>query len=152
MERPHTANASFHGSMKSRDSSSTAGSDAREKIKDCCRKFIAFMFTQVGVGALVVCYAILGAASFMHIEKDSRDEQLESVRLLRLNCAEELWNITVTVNVFNETTWMSKVNEVLKVFQGNITAAVHTGYSGRSAEDIWSFPAALIIKLQKENM
>lgn len=34
------------------------------------------MFTQVGVGALVVCYAILGAAGFMHIEKDSPDKQL----------------------------------------------------------------------------
>ncbi|XP_035441060.1 TWiK family of potassium channels protein 7 [Spodoptera frugiperda] len=147
MDRHHPLNASFHGSMRSRDSSSTVGSDAREKIKDCFRKFIAFMFTQVGVGALVVCYAILGAAGFMHIEKDSPDVQLHEVRQLRQNCAEALWNITITDNLFNETAWVIKVDEVLKVFQNNITAAIHTGYNGRSAEDIWSFPAALMYSL-----
>ncbi|KPJ14137.1 TWiK family of potassium channels protein 7 [Papilio machaon] len=144
MERQHS---SLHGSFRSKDSSSTTGSDPREKIKDCLRKFIAFMFTQVGVGALVVCYAILGAASFMHIEKDSPDEQLENVKEWRRSCAEELWNITVNNNIFNETAWEININKVLKVFQSNITGAVHTGYSGRSAEDIWSFPAALMYSL-----
>jgi potassium channel subfamily K, invertebrate len=147
MDRHHPLHSSVHDSFRSRESSSTAGSDAREKIKDCLRKFIAFMFTQVGVGALVVCYAIMGAACFMHIEKDSLDEQLEDVKLWRQNCAENLWNITISMNVFNETAFVMKANEVLKVFQSNITAAIHTGYNGRSAEDIWSFPAALMYSL-----
>lgn len=148
MDRQHPLHSSFHGSMRSRESSSTAGSeDPREKIKDCFRKFIAFMFTQVGVGALVVCYAILGAVSFMHIEKDSPDEQLKDVREWRQKCAERLWNITVSMNVFNETAFVQKADEVLKVFQSNITTAIHTGYSGRSAQDIWSFPAALMYSL-----
>ncbi|KAG7310157.1 hypothetical protein JYU34_004710 [Plutella xylostella] len=147
MERQNNLHSSFHGSMRSRDSSSTVGSDPREKIKDCLRKFIAFMFTQVGVGALVVCYAILGAASFMHIEKDNPDEQLEDVRRLRHSCAEKLWNITVDVNLFNETLWELNIDEALKVFQNNITNAVHLGYNGKSSADIWSFPAALMYSL-----
>lgn len=145
MERQQ--HSSLHGSFRSKDSSSTTGSDPREKIKDCLRKFIAFMFTQVGVGALVVCYAILGAASFMHIEKDNPDEQLENIKEWRKSCADQLWNITVNNNIFNESAWEQNINKVLKVFQSNITAAVHTGYSGRSAEDIWSFPAALMYSL-----
>lgn len=147
MDRHNALHSSFHESMRSRDSSSTVGSDAREKIKDCLRKFIAFMFTQVGVGALIVCYAILGAASFMHIEKDNPDEQLEHVKQWRQKCAEQLWNITVEVNIFNETLWEKNINEALKVFQNNITAAVHTGYSGLTPEEIWSFPAALMYSL-----
>ncbi|CAG9580160.1 unnamed protein product [Danaus chrysippus] len=94
MERSHNLHSSFHGSFRSKESSSTTGSDPREKIKDCLRKFIAFMFTQVGVGALVVCYAILGAASFMHIEKDSPDMQLVKVIKWRQSCVEQLWGIT----------------------------------------------------------
>jgi len=40
----------------------------REKVKDCCRKMVAFMCTQVGVGALIIGYTIIGAVGFMHIE------------------------------------------------------------------------------------
>ncbi|XP_026498445.1 TWiK family of potassium channels protein 7 [Vanessa tameamea] len=147
MERQHNLHSSIHGSFRSKDSSSTVESDPREKIKDCLRKFIAFMFTQVGVGALVVCYAILGAASFMHIEKDSPDEQLENVIQWRQNCVEQLWNITNKYNVLNYTAWMSNSNKVLKDFQNNVTSAIHLGYNGRSSEDIWSFPAALMYSL-----
>lgn len=147
MERQNHLHSSFHGSMRSRESSSTSASGPREKIKDCFRKFITFMFTQVGVGALVVCYAILGAVCFMHIERDTSDEQYEDVKRLRQKCANELWNITVTVNIFNETAWLHRINEALKLYQNNITTAIHTGYTGRSAEDSWSFPAALMYSL-----
>lgn len=139
--------SSYHSSMRSRCSSSTTGSDPREKIKDCLRKFIAFMFTQVGVGALVVCYAILGAVGFMHIEKDNPDQQHLDVREWRRNCAEQLWNITIKDNIFNETIWIHDINNVLQVFQKNISMAVRTGYTGLTPEDTWSFPAALMYSL-----
>lgn len=147
MDRQVPGQSSFRGSMGSQVSSSTLSRDPREKIKDCLRKFVAFMFTQVGVGALVVCYAILGAATFMHIEKDNPDQQLQDVTLLRQINAERLWNITVNVNIFDENVWEREVNEVLKIFQNNLTAAVHAGYSGLSPADIWSFPAALMYSL-----
>ncbi|XP_048000833.1 TWiK family of potassium channels protein 7 [Leguminivora glycinivorella] len=147
MERQNTAYSSFHGSMRSRDSSSTTGSDAREKIKDCLRKFIAFMFTQVGVGALVVCYAMLGAASFIHIEKNSPDRQLEDVRQWRLNTTRQLWTIVQENNIFDEAAFKTGADEILRVYQNNISQAIHKGYSGHSPEDIWSFPAALMYSL-----
>ncbi|XP_041968054.1 TWiK family of potassium channels protein 7 [Aricia agestis] len=147
MDRQYHNQSSVHGSFRSKDSTSTNDSDPREKIKDCLRKFIAFMFTQVGVGALVVCYAILGAASFMHIEKDSPDEQMEKVTNLRQNCVQQLWNITNKYNVLNYTAWIQNSDKVLKVFQNNVTSAIRLGYNGRSSEDIWSFPAALMYSL-----
>ncbi|CAK1543785.1 unnamed protein product [Leptosia nina] len=139
--------SSGRDSFRSRDSTSSTRSDARERIKDCLRKFIAFMFTQVGVGALVVCYAILGAAGFMHIEKDSPDEQLENVKQWRISCVEQLWDITNRYNVLNQTAWTYNSNNVLKVFQNNITNAIRQGYNGRTPEEIWSFPAALMYSL-----
>lgn len=59
------------GSVRSRGSSSVSSSDPREKLKDCCRQFVSFMFTQVGVGTLVVAYAIAGAFAFMKLEGES---------------------------------------------------------------------------------
>lgn len=147
MDRHHPLHSSFHSSMRSRDSSSTAGSDPRERIKDCLRKFVAFMFTQVGVGALVVCYAILGAASFMHIEKDNPDHQLQDVKIWRRNCVDNMWFYAETVNTLNETYFKVKINEYLIAYQLNITEAIHDGYNGKSAEDMWSFPAALMYSL-----
>ncbi|XP_073952746.1 TWiK family of potassium channels protein 7-like [Choristoneura fumiferana] len=147
MERQNPGYSSFHSSMRSRDSPSSTGSDAREKIKDCLRKFIAFMFTQVGVGALVVCYAMLGAASFIQIERFSTDQQLEDVIQWRRNCAEQLWNISQKHNIFEEVAFKKGADRVLQLYQNNITAAIHTGYNGHAPEDIWSFPAALMYSL-----
>lgn len=105
------------------------------------------MFTQVGVGALVVCYSILGAVCFMHIERDSHDQQIEEVNLWRQKCAQQLWNITEVINMFDKPLWHENVDRVLITFQNNITIAIHSGYTGQTAEDIWSFPAALMYSL-----
>ncbi|KAI5634452.1 ion channel domain-containing protein [Phthorimaea operculella] len=146
MDRHQPLHSSFHSSVRSRESSSTVGSDPREKIKECFRKFIAFMFTQVGVGALVVCYAILGAAGFMHIEKDSPDEMMEKVTVWRQKCAEDMWNVAKYENT-DEESFKQHINARLILYQSNITAAIHAGYNGRSPEDTWSFPAALMYSL-----
>lgn len=64
---------------RERDSSSTStGLDPRERVKDCCRKVVAFMCTQVGVGGLVVGYAIVGAFGFMSIETQEEYPQVRA--------------------------------------------------------------------------
>ncbi|EDX15826.1 GD15094 [Drosophila simulans] len=40
--------------------SSTPSNQPRKRVKRCCRNFVTFMCTQVGVGALIVIYAICG--------------------------------------------------------------------------------------------
>jgi len=112
--------------------------DAREKVKACCRKLVEFMFTQVGVGGLVVCYAIVGAFGFIHIETalDPKFEtewtkaltnpdnnlkgawiQLAAVERLTSNTAAQLWEFTSSENVFNATTWKAATDNILRDFQ-----------------------------------
>ena len=46
------------------------------RFKDCCRITLEFTFTQVGVGALVVAYTIMGAFIFQYLETQERDSEL----------------------------------------------------------------------------
>ena len=55
--------------MRSKASSSTStSSNKKSKLKKCCRAFVELMFTQVGVGGLVVAYTLMGASIFQYIE------------------------------------------------------------------------------------
>ncbi|XP_025829023.1 potassium channel subfamily K member 2 [Agrilus planipennis] len=138
---------SFRSSVRSRESSSTSDADPREKIIDCCRKIIAFMCTQVGVGGLVVGYTMIGAAGFMHIEKDRDDTEYLQVIQWRNACVEELWDIVATQNIFNETDFRKTVNKTLKRYQENIVHSIKKGYDGRTPGEIWSYSAALMFSL-----
>ncbi|XP_058824825.1 TWiK family of potassium channels protein 12 [Topomyia yanbarensis] len=134
-------------SVRSRGSSSTTTSDPREKVKDCCRKFIAFMCTQVGVGGLIVVYALVGAASFMSIETQEPNHLMEHVANLRRNCAAELWEVTEQHNLFNSSVWHLDADLVLKRYQDEFAEAIKRGYDGRTPEEAWNFPAALMFCL-----
>lgn len=105
------------------------------------------MCTQVGVGGLVVGYAIVGAFGFMSIEKDWKNPQNEIVASLHLNCTSDIWALTTSDFAFNETAWRSEVDRVLRVFQDGFAKAYKEGYNGRTNEELWTFPAALMFCL-----
>lgn len=138
----------MRSSVRSRGSStSTTPSDPREKLQDCCRKLVAFMCTQVGVGGLIVGYAVIGAIGFMSIESRSEAPEVEFVKGLRNQCALELWELTNDENTFNGSSWISRADLVVRNFQVNLTLAVKKGYDTRKVEERWSFPAALMFSL-----
>lgn len=131
----------------SRGSNSTNESDPREKMKDCCRKIAAFMFTQVGVGGVIVGYAICGAFMFSSIEKEHHNEGIEQVNKLRTEIADSIWNATEQFNTLNTTAWTMKVHESLLEYQTNFTDIVRKGYEERTPEEIWNFSTALMFCL-----
>ncbi|XP_030370925.1 TWiK family of potassium channels protein 18 [Scaptodrosophila lebanonensis] len=135
------------GGMASSTISSTASNQPRRRVKRCCRNFVTFMCTQVGVGALIVFYAICGALTFMQIEREYVDTTAAHVLALRQNCSQELWYITEEHNIFNKSQWANVTNAVLQDYQMQIAAIIKNGYVGRSPEQIWSFPAALMFCL-----
>ncbi|XP_054016199.1 two pore potassium channel protein sup-9 [Hylaeus anthracinus] len=143
----------IRSSLRSRDSSSTSTDvDPRERIKDCCRKLVAFMCTQVGVGGLVVSYAIIGAFGFMVIETQAPISPTVCIReAIRRQYADELWFSTAsnqTVNVFNKTTFHVLSNRILRRYQDNfISNYKKENCSGLTATDLWSFPAAMMFCL-----
>lgn len=137
----------YRGSVRSRGSSSSVSSDPKEKIWDCCRKLIAFMCTQVGVGGLIVGYAVVGAFCFRSIEGTKERPEYEMVISHRRNCALALWELTSTENVFNHTSWRIQATSIIMDFQRNVVSAVKNGYDGRTIDETWSFPAALMFCL-----
>ncbi|CAB0001247.1 unnamed protein product [Nesidiocoris tenuis] len=143
----------FRASVRSRESYSSAGSGdvdpsrPQEKIKSCCRTVVTFMCTQVGVGGLIVAYAVIGAFTFMHIESRAEFPELALVADLRRNCADELWDVIQAENVFNQTRFSQRAAVIMKKFQLGVTTAVKHGYDGRTAAESWSFPAALMFCL-----
>lgn len=141
---------SFRSSVRSRGSSTTPSDiDPRERVKDCCRKFAEFMCTQVGVGGLVFGYTLVGAVGFMKIEtRENHDHyQVLAVEFLRNASARKLWDVVSRENTFNRTSFSFAVNRELVEFQKNLTGKIKLGYNGRSAVEIWSFPAALMFSL-----
>jgi len=125
-----------------------AGADnPKERLKECCRKLVAFMCTQVGVGGLVVGYAVVGAFCFIQIEGQAGDAQHHAVEQLRHNCSVNVWNATNTYNVLYRDNWTRQVTDALTHFQVNLALIVKKGYDGRTTEETWSFSAALMFSL-----
>lgn len=57
---------------------SDSDEDPRRKVKNCCRKALTFMCTQVGVGGLIVTYAVMGAIGFRLIEQHYIDRSFHT--------------------------------------------------------------------------
>ncbi|KAL1123218.1 hypothetical protein AAG570_002305 [Ranatra chinensis] len=105
------------------------------------------MCTQVGVGGLIVGYAVVGAFGFMTIEGTYERPEMEKVAKLRESTAARLWELTDTENIFNRTSWNLKASAILKEFQNSVAQAVKVGYDGRTVGEAWSFPSALMFCL-----
>lgn len=114
------------------------------------------MCTQVGVGGLIVVYAVVGAFSFISIETNPlyniHNNHIDLVKGLRANCSHELWLKSEKYNVFDGPAWKQEVNSILKVYQDNITQAIRMGYDGRTPLEVWSYPAALMFCLSVFSM
>ncbi|XP_031640476.1 TWiK family of potassium channels protein 12 [Contarinia nasturtii] len=143
-------------SVRSNGSQSSLRSvNRKEKCKDFCRKTIAFMCTQVGVGGLIVAYALVGAASFISIETDEKQPNItygEEVKQMRNEYASKLYKLALKNNGINETIWRNQMNEKLLDYQNFLVGMIKKGYDGRTLKQIWSFPAALMFCLSVFSM
>nr|XP_022907832.1 TWiK family of potassium channels protein 18-like [Onthophagus taurus] len=125
-----------------------------KQVKECLRKFIAFMFSNVGIIGLVVGYAIAGAFIFIRIEEesDSSDltvEMFANMTILKRNIATSLWNLTVSTNILNKTQWRNEVNATLLSFQETVSVeAKDHGYSGKNkTAKMWTVSGAFLYSL-----
>ena len=107
------------------------------------------MFTQVGVGALVIAYTIMGASIFQYIETQTQDPSLAHVEGYRNRTVATLWNLTNHFNVLNKERWTSEINVVLYAHEQDMVAAIQKeGYDQRTNEERWTFPSALMFALR----
>ncbi|KAG5671571.1 hypothetical protein PVAND_001764 [Polypedilum vanderplanki] len=137
----------------SRGSNSTSnGSDPREKFKDCCRKFAVFMCTQVGVGALIISYALIGALIFEAIEGKANNTEIVTINETRRILVSELWEVVEDYNTLNTTAFIVRVNDLLFNYQLNFTESVKRGYEQKPPGEIWTYPASLMFCLSVFSM
>jgi len=135
-------------SVRSKNSSASS-EDKAKVVKDCCRTVVEFLFTQVGVGALVVCYTIAGAFAFQAIETQdgTANDRIKEVEESRVKIVDELWNITNTFNILNSKQWEHHIQSILLEHQTNMVEYIREGYDELTVEDRWTLPAALLFAL-----
>ncbi|CAG7725674.1 unnamed protein product [Allacma fusca] len=118
----------------------------RAACKSFLQKTIAFLFTQVGCGALLVGYTILGAVIFIEVESPTESRRLFEVTLMKKTIVGQLWNVTQNYNVLHTERWRTEVELIVEDFQNSLVREIRLGYDG-SSDPIWTFPSALMYSL-----
>jgi hypothetical protein len=138
------------------------GRHRRAAAVACCRQFVAFLFSQIGLASSVVAYSIFGGVIFSAIESpheaDVRllmEQNLNASRQVAVqdlvsairNLTDNLTATTTTMcNGQNCTSIEVSVERVLLAFQNRLAQAVREeGWDGHSSDaEMWSFTAALL--------
>jgi hypothetical protein len=122
----------------------------RERIKEClscCKKFVAFFFSQVGLCCLVVAYSIMGGFLFKTLEADNEMSQKSTMLKTRQHHVDRLWNLTIELNILYKPNWTLGASKILHEFQHEVYKATkEKGWDGKDAsqEIQWSFAGALL--------
>lgn len=119
------------------------------RCKTCCRKFTAFMFSHVGLCALVIAYSIMGAFAFRALEKPHEEKKDNEVRQMRDETVKKLWDITLELNVLYKENWTKLVTHEIRTFQTKLVREIKKGYDGNEADATaqWSFSGAFLYSL-----
>ncbi|KAH9376315.1 hypothetical protein HPB48_021707 [Haemaphysalis longicornis] len=155
MERKRSSRRHHHhhhggGGGSGGAASAVAPPPPENRCKSCCRKFTAFLFSHVGLCALVVGYSILGAFAFRALEAPYEVEKASQVIAMRRDTVARLWEITDRLNVLYKENWTAAVSHEILDFQARLIAAVKDGYDGKeigTGGQQWSFSGAFLYSL-----
>nr|XP_049699115.1 potassium channel subfamily K member 15 isoform X1 [Helicoverpa armigera] len=118
------------------------------RIRHYVRGLLAFLFSNVGVVVLVVAYTIAGAFMFQAIEGGSEMRLDKQMTCARDNLTQYLWqNVTLDLNLFNETAVKERIGTELRNYQTTIVRAVHRGWDGGRSSRQWSFSSSFLYSL-----
>ncbi|XP_055374685.1 TWiK family of potassium channels protein 7 isoform X2 [Condylostylus longicornis] len=121
-----------------------------ERAKDHCRKFTAFLFSNVGIILLVVLYTIAGAFMFRAIELSEAKKNDEVQMYNRTDTItvilEDLFNISSSLSALNKTEFYIRVNQKLLEFQQIVIKAELEG-SNDDTENDWTFSSSFLYSL-----
>ena len=96
-----------------------------------CRQVTTFLFSHIGLCALLLGYALIGAFTFQAIEsQNERDQRFEMLRT-RNEMILQLSNMTNHSIILNRENWTHNAEEILRQFELKLLNAVKKrGYDG----------------------
>ncbi|VDM44905.1 unnamed protein product [Toxocara canis] len=119
------------------------------RVVNLVKRIIAFFFSHVGLCALVVGYALLGAVVFRAVEGPHETFIQSQVTTARQKAVNVAWNATFRVNKLDRAQWERTVHAQVKRFQHKCMWAIKRGYDGKefgiSAQ--WTFTGAFLYSL-----
>lgn len=118
------------------------------KCRRCCGRFFTFLFSHIGLCALVIGYSIMGAFAFRALESPYEEQKAFQVSQLRQDTVRRLWEITDKLNVLYKDNWTGLVEAEVRRFQKDLILAVKEGYDGKEGPgQQWSFSGAFLYSL-----
>ncbi|RWS24390.1 TWiK family of potassium channels protein 7-like protein [Leptotrombidium deliense] len=121
------------------------------KFKNCCRKFVAFLFSHVGLCALVIAYMIMGAFIFHSVEFDEKTvphlfQVKKNITEIRLD---KMWEITKRYNIFEDLkqNFTQEIKIEIKEFEDDLLELIGSGYDGSKTKSKWTLPGAFLYSL-----
>ncbi|VDD85251.1 unnamed protein product [Enterobius vermicularis] len=104
------------------------------RVINLVKHIIAFFFSHVGLCALVVGYALLGAVVFKAVEGPHETRIQSEVTAARNRVVNIAWSIkwkaNLRRNLFNQT-WKNVLSQQVKKFQVKCMWAIRRGYDGK---------------------
>ncbi|VDK70123.1 unnamed protein product [Onchocerca ochengi] len=119
------------------------------RVINLIKRIIAFFFSHVGLCALVIGYALLGAVVFRAVEGPHETFIQSQVTTARQKAVNIAWNATFRVNKLDREQWERIVHAQVRRFQRKCMWAIKRGYDGKeyglSAQ--WTFTGAFLYSL-----
>ena len=131
----------------------------QKKVISCCKKFIAFLFSHIGLCSLVVAYCILGGFIFKELEGPHEMQKKREITALRQNFTEMIHRLAfeTALTKGNREVFKTEVNAILK----NFSVIIHkqtkeAGWDGQEIKndtknqtgpvepEQWSYPSSLL--------
>lgn len=134
----------------SKDVTSPREKNARKKCQTtcvkCCKKFLTFLFSNIGLCSVVVAYSILGGFIFQELEAPNEIRKRHFVASMRSKMAFDIWNLTQTELILQEQNFTRLTERILVIFQNELLDAKKTGWDGNdgSVDPQWSFAGSLL--------
>ncbi|XP_029159233.1 uncharacterized protein LOC114931398 isoform X2 [Nylanderia fulva] len=126
-----------------------------EKPSRCIRflrllwKFCRCVFSHVTLISLVVAYCLIGAYAFEALEAGHEKEVKMSIRNVRGNVSEKLWEITKDFDVLIRENWTEQALNELEEFEKSLIQKMKDGWDGTEEESSiqWTFAGALFYSI-----
>ncbi|RWS31073.1 hypothetical protein B4U80_00788 [Leptotrombidium deliense] len=121
------------------------------RYRDYCRAVATFLFSHIGLCAMVAAYSTSGAALFQFLEKDYEMRIRDEVEQQRDRYAEQLWIVTANQdNVLKKENWSEHAVDVLHQFEEYLlNVSKRHGFDGKDKSDVsrWTFMGALLYSI-----